>query len=122
MSDPDYILPPPPALDAPDGVKLRTAIPADADARPVMIQTLENWTDIYQEAVTRLLQELWEEGRYKEDILCAAAGMSRMGVRKRANPEYREKVNKQRRERRSQESDRQRQGRKSPPPESGDST
>jgi len=120
MSDPDYILPPPPALDAPDGVKLRTAIPADADARLVMIQTLENWADIYQKAATRLLQELREE--YKEDILCAASGMSRMGVRKRANPAYREKVNEQRRERRSQESDRQRQGRKSPPPESGDST
>ncbi|AEM88899.1 hypothetical protein [Streptomyces violaceusniger] len=111
MSEPAYILPPPPVLKVPKDAKLLSAVPDDADPRLLRIQALENWARLYEAEATRLLEELWREGRFSEDQLRAATGMSRMGSRKRADPVYRERVNQQRRRRR-----------KNPPPDPGDST
>ncbi|MFD8340303.1 hypothetical protein ACFV42_48160 [Streptomyces solisilvae] len=96
----DYILPPPPYVPIPEDIQLLNAVPADADPRLLKIQLLENWMRVFRHESDRTLRELWNDPDFEEADLRAATGLTRMGVIKRADPEYREQINERRRQRR----------------------
>lgn len=100
-------------LDVPPGITLTDVLPPGADPRLKELQDLTNWLKIYGFRSQQLIEELWEDAEPRRTVdnggvsdralLERVTGMSRYGLRKRADRELAAAVLERRRLKNRQE-------------------